>query len=216
MTATGASTTTSQSQDDALRPLRADARRNRDRVLAAAREVFGENGAEAQMDDVARVAGVGVGTVYRHFPTKEALIGELVRQKFSLFIVHVEEALESDGQAFEVLAKVLHRNAEYVAADAATRYAMAGAPAVWDATETERLRLNELTDELIDRGLRDGSLRSDLRVSDIPMVMCGISSSMARGFDWRRHLDLMLDGIRGPAADPAAAGPEHDQPARPH
>ena len=65
------------------RPLRADARRNRERVLQAAREVFAEQGREAQMDDVARRAAVGVGTVYRHFPTKEALIdaiaGEALR-----------------------------------------------------------------------------------------------------------------------------------------
>src|SRR4051794_4271073 len=64
------------------RRLRADARRNRERILESARIVFSESGGEAQIDDVARRAGVGVGTVYRHFPTKEALMVELVRQKF--------------------------------------------------------------------------------------------------------------------------------------
>jgi AcrR family transcriptional regulator len=189
-----------ESRDDALRPMRADARRNRDRVLAAARELFGENGAEAQMDDVARVAGVGVGTVYRHFPTKEALIGELVRQKFALFGAQTEEALRSDGPGFEVLSRLLRRNAEHLADDAATRYAMGGGTAVWEAAEPERIRLQERVAELIDRGRSDGSLRADLRVSDIPMVMCGIASSMAHGFDWSRHLELLLDGMRGPAA----------------
>ena len=66
------------------RPLRADARRNRERILESARAVFAECGAEAQIDDVASRAGVGVGTVYRHFPTKEALMVELVRQKFRM------------------------------------------------------------------------------------------------------------------------------------
>jgi AcrR family transcriptional regulator len=188
------------SADDELRPMRADARRNRDRILAAARELFGKSGAEAQMDDVASVAGVGVGTVYRHFPTKEALIAELVRQKFMLFIEQAEEALQSDGQPFTVLAKLLRQNAEYLAGDAATRYAMGGGTSVWEATESERIRLGELISELIARGHRDRSLRPDLDVSDIPMVMCGVSSSMANGFDWSRHLDLVLDGIRGPAA----------------
>ena len=73
--------------------MRADARRNRDRVLTAARVVFGVDGAEAQMDDVARAAGVGVGTVYRHFPTKEALIAEIVRQTFGAFALRAQEAL---------------------------------------------------------------------------------------------------------------------------
>src|ERR1700710_2460976 len=64
------------------RPLRADARRNREKVLTAARAVFSEHGRDAQMDDVARRASVGVGTVYRHFPTKEALIEALVVDSF--------------------------------------------------------------------------------------------------------------------------------------
>ena len=70
---------------DTERPLRADARRNRERILQSARAVFAESGADAQIDDVARHAGVGVGTVYRHFPTKQALLTELVRQTFRLF-----------------------------------------------------------------------------------------------------------------------------------
>src|SRR5215212_9642576 len=64
------------------RPQRADARRNRERIVDAARELFAEQGHNAQMDDVARRAGVGVGTVYRHFPTKSDLLGELMAAKF--------------------------------------------------------------------------------------------------------------------------------------
>ena len=68
------------------RPLRADARRNRERILVAAREVCAQQGAHVQIDDVARIAGVGVGTVYRHFPTKDALIEALVAEKFRITI----------------------------------------------------------------------------------------------------------------------------------
>src|SRR4051794_2294618 len=64
------------------RPLRADARRNRERILDAAREGFAQEGHATQMDDVARRAGVGIGTVYRHFPTKDLLVGEIMRAKF--------------------------------------------------------------------------------------------------------------------------------------
>ena len=76
------------------RPLRADARRNREKVLTAARDVFSEHGRDAQMDDVARRAGVGVGTVYRHFPTKEALIEALMVAAFEAIAAQAEAALE--------------------------------------------------------------------------------------------------------------------------
>jgi AcrR family transcriptional regulator len=177
--------------------MRADARRNRDRVLAAGREVFRTSGAEAQMDDVARAAGVGVGTVYRHFPTKEALMGEIVRQTFADFAARAQEAVRLQGSAFEALSWLLQQNAEQLAGDAATRYALGGGTAVWDAAKEETSRLEELTVELLDRGRRDGTLRADLAVSDIGMVMCGLASGIGRGFDWNRHLELMLDGFRG-------------------
>src|SRR5690348_11604867 len=85
------------------RPQRADARRNRERILESARTVFEQCGAEAQIDDVAKHAGVGVGTVYRHFPTKEALVSELVRQKFRLFADRAREALDSGEEPFASL-----------------------------------------------------------------------------------------------------------------
>src|ERR1019366_1103756 len=87
-------TTETRTSSETNRPLRADARRNRERILESARLVFAESGADAQIDDVARRAGVGVGTVYRHFPTKEALMVELVRQKFRLFADRAREAVE--------------------------------------------------------------------------------------------------------------------------
>ena len=71
--------TTADTTTTTERPLRADARRNREKIVTAAREIVAEQGEAAQIDDVARLAGVGVGTVYRHFPNKDALMGELVR-----------------------------------------------------------------------------------------------------------------------------------------
>lgn len=193
------------------RPMRADARRNRERVLVAARAVFAETGAEAQMDDVAREAGVGVGTVYRHFPTKEALMGELVRQKFALFVAEARAALAIEADPFAVIADLLRSNAEHMALDAATRYAMGAGMEVWDAAAAEHDELNRIFTVLIARAQRAGAVRADLTVADIPMIMCGVSSSMSRDFDWRRHLELVLDGIKArdqklPAArEPAVA-----------
>ena len=91
------------------RPLRADARRNRERILASARAAFAESGAAVQIDDVARHAGVGVGTVYRHFPTKQALLTELVRQTFRLFTGWARDALQAGGEPSALIEGLLRR-----------------------------------------------------------------------------------------------------------
>ncbi len=185
---------------EAQRPLRADARRNRERILEGARAVFAECGVDAQMDDVARRAGVGVGTVYRHFPTKEALMVELVRQKFRTFAHNAREALARDDEPFTVLADLLRRNAEVCARDAAIQHALSGFMGhVWTETQTEFEELIEPTAELIARAQCTGTMRPDVTVSDIPMLMCGVSATMTHagpGFDWHRHLELVIDMLR--------------------
>src|SRR5947209_3964988 len=124
------------------RPLRADARRNHERILESARLVFAEHGADAQIDDVARHAGVGVGTVYRHFPNKEALMVELVRQKFRLFADRARVALEQGGEPFAALEGLMRRNAETTADDAATQHALATAGEhIWEQAEAEQEEL---------------------------------------------------------------------------
>lgn len=186
------------SHDD--RPLRADARRNRERILQSAREVFAESGAEAQIDDVARRAGVGVGTVYRHYPTKEALLTELVRQKFRRFSVAAREALTRPGEPFEMLADLMRSNASELERDAATQQAMSGVgEQVWAAASAELEELLTLTGELIERAKVAGTIRADTMPTDIGMAMCGVSAVMAHpapGFDWERHLDLVIDALR--------------------
>jgi AcrR family transcriptional regulator len=184
---------------DTERPLRADARRNRERILESARTVFAEHGADAQMDDVARQAGVGVGTVYRHFPTKEALLVELLREKFRLFAARAREALEHDGEPFAVFEDLLRRNAETTASDAAVQHALAGAgEQIWLQAQAEQQDLIAITGELIARARRAGTIRQDLDANDVAMLMCGLCSTMGAkpGFDWRRHLDLVIDMLR--------------------
>src|SRR5919202_3018532 len=95
----------------AERPLRADARRNRERVIAAARAVFAEQGREAQVDDVARRAEVGVGTVYRHFPTKEALLEALAVDAFERICVIARENLASVADPWEAFTQTLWQGA---------------------------------------------------------------------------------------------------------
>ncbi len=184
----------------AERPLRADARRNRERILTAAKTAFAEAGVHAQMEDVARRAGVGVGTVYRHFPTKEALIGELLAQKFRLLLQGAREALDIEDP-WEAFAGTLRRNAELMAADAAVQDALMRVEADWSHAEEARQELKATFAIVIDRAKAAGVVRDDFTIDDVPMLMCGLCSTMAAGppgepFDWRRHLEFILDAVR--------------------
>src|SRR5260221_1703508 len=145
---------------EAGRPRGADARRNRERILQSARAVFAESGAEAQIDDVARHAGVGVGTVYRHFPTKQALLTELVRQTFRLFTGWAREALEAGGEPFALIEGLLRRIAETAAGDAGVQYALASS-AGQASTEApaEQDELIAVIAALTGRARRAGAIR---------------------------------------------------------
>jgi AcrR family transcriptional regulator len=196
-------TTQTPSPAETHRPLRADARRNRARILESARQVFAENGPDAQIDDVARHARVGVGTVYRHFPTKEALMVALVREQFRLFADRAREALEAledEDASFAALEGVMRRNAETTASDAAVRYVLSAAGQhIWDQARAEQEDLIAATEELLARARAAGKVRADAQASDVGMLMCGVCSTMGRsapGFDWRRHLELAIDTLR--------------------
>ncbi|HEX5225292.1 MAG TPA: helix-turn-helix domain-containing protein [Solirubrobacteraceae bacterium] len=186
---------------ETAKPMRADARRNRELILAAARELLGSEKAEAQIDEVAARAGVGVGTVYRHFPDKEALLGELVRERFIRFNARLQEAIEDESAApFDALAGALRRNAAESASDAATRRAlMSGSERVFAHAEAEKEEFLRLAEVLVGRAHRAGELREDFVASDVPMVMCGVCSTMGKrdaGWEWERHLELVLRGMR--------------------
>jgi AcrR family transcriptional regulator len=188
------------------RPLRADARRNRARIIDAARELFAGEQANVQMDDIARHARVGVGTVYRHFPDKEALMGELVRQRFELFNENLRHALADEhSSAFAALATALRANVASVAEDAATRFAfMSGGERVFAHAAAEKEEFMLLAHELVGRAQGTGELRDDFEAGDIPMVMCGICATIGVNkpdWDWQRHLDLILHGMRRGGAD---------------
>ncbi len=181
------------------RPLRADARRNRERIMEAARAVFARQGGEAQIDDIARAAGVGVGTVYRHFPHKEALLGELLVEHFRKMADNAELALEVEDP-WEAFAGLLRTNGRFCAADIGVQQALARGPEAWEYAAPEIDRLRDSSTKLIVRAQRAGVMREDFVVDDIPMLMAGLSSTMAvPGYDWRRHLEIILAGIRATA-----------------
>jgi AcrR family transcriptional regulator len=186
--------------DTRERPRRADARRNHERILESAREVFSESGSEAQIDDVARHAGVGVGTVYRHFPTKEALLVELVRHKFRRLSDRAREALERTDEPFQVVADLMRVNAEELQQDAVMQQTLVGFDEeIWAHAAPEQQELLGLTEQLIERAKHAGTIRADATGWDVAMLMCGLCATMARtgpGFDWRRNLELAVDSLR--------------------
>jgi AcrR family transcriptional regulator len=185
------------------RCMRADARRNRERILECAREAFAEYGPDAQMDDIARRACVGVGTLYRHFETKDALVGELIQAKLSDLAGRTRRALEQEGDPWEIIADLLRAQAEVMAADAAQqRMVFAATDEAIARAEPALAELTAAMEALLERARRTGAIRPDLTVDDIRTLMCGLGSVMAADaagpmpYDWRRHLELFLEGVR--------------------
>jgi AcrR family transcriptional regulator len=183
----------------APRPLRADARRNRERVVAAAEVVFAEQGREAQMDDVARRAGVGVGTVYRHFPTKEALIEALAIDRFEKILATGKEALLNPDPwaAFE---GSIWAGAELTASDRSFTEIVGELSGPMPLPEALDREMRETYGELMRRAQEAGGLRADLVFDDIPMLMCGIGMGALKAHPcpdaWKRHVAIVIDGLR--------------------
>jgi AcrR family transcriptional regulator len=186
------------------RALRADARRNHEAVLAAARELFAEQGLEAQMPDVAKAADVGVGTVYRHFPTKEDLIRALADDRFRRLAERARDAL-GEEDPWEAFQGFIRFSAEIQAEDRGLCEVMGSRADIMEAA-AEAAGLPELSDQLVKRAQRSGELRSDVSWEDVPMIACGLGritqaqEGPAAG-RWPRLLAIVLDGLRAPGAE---------------
>jgi AcrR family transcriptional regulator len=177
--------------------LRADAVRNREKVLGAARAAFAERGSEAQIEDIARRAGVGVGTVYRHFPTKQELAQALVEERFARIVAYAGGLLEEPDpwraieRSFEFCAMTQEQDrsvAEVLATVAG--HEASGPP------EHMRDELQAITARMLARARAAGAIRADLTAEDMPPLYCGLASVVRAGVDWRRYLQLLLDGLR--------------------
>ena len=179
--------------EELARPLRADARRNRERILKAARAVFSAKGRDAHLEDVARRAKVGVGTVYRHFPTKDALLEALAREQFDLLTRWAQEA-EDEPDPWAAFHAMIWRGAELQASDRALMEAVAEfKPSV--ARQAEELHAS--IERLMRRAQAQGAMRADATGEDVQLMMCGLGSVMQMSGDgWRRYLTVMLDGLR--------------------
>lgn len=185
----------------APRPLRADARRNHEKVVAAAAAAFAESGLEAQVEDIARRAGVGIGTVYRHFPTKEAIVEALAEQHFERLADIAEAALDERGDAWEIFSATIWRAANAAAGDVAWCEIIGGRPDAVQGAAGGQQRLADAIATLIGRAQRRGLMREDATVQDVRTIMCGFGHVAAAqragaGLDWKRYLEIALDGLR--------------------
>jgi AcrR family transcriptional regulator len=179
-----------------VKPMRADACRNRQSVMEAAREVFAEQGRDAQMTDIASHAGVGVGTVYRHFPTKEALIEAIAADKFEDLSEKGEQAL-ANPEPWESFRDFLHYGASLQARDRAFSEVVSANP--YPVAEEEGARLRDVSTKLLRRAQEAGAVREDVKPEDIPMIMCGLGHTLRFQPDpnaWERYIEVILDGLR--------------------
>jgi AcrR family transcriptional regulator len=175
------------------RPLRRDAARNRDRLLAAASEVFAAQGLEASVADIARQAGVGMGTLYRRFPTKDALIEALVHEVLEAMIEMATDAAGSpDGTGLE----------HFLLASSAYQAEHRGClPRLW-STDHELVRTARgLITQLLDDAKRHRQVREDLTNTDLTLFMWSIRGILETTGElapdaWQRHLELLIAGMR--------------------
>jgi AcrR family transcriptional regulator len=186
------------------RPLRRDAERNRQRILAAASLVFTERGLDATLDEVARAAGVGVGTVYRRFPDKESLVAELFRERVDALVTVAEEACTATDP-WQGLVGYLEYAAAAMAGDQGLRQLMMFATYDRDQVCYARDRMRPVITKLVKRAQDSGDLRADFAATDVKMIafMLGSIAEYAAAVAphiWRRYLGLLVDGLR-PARD---------------
>lgn len=176
------------------RPLRADARRNRERILEAARTAFAESGGEVQMDDVARMAGVGVGTLYRHFPTKQDLVQDLVRESVESYLESARQALTRDD-AWEGLQWLVREKAANMARNRGLRDAMSVIQFTgenpWQAED-----VHSHSEAVLARAREAGAIDAGITTDDWHALMCGLSAAIASGADPERQADFVLAGVR--------------------
>ncbi len=181
------------------KPLRADARRNREALLAKARELFANDGFDLPFDDFARLAGVGTGTLYRHFPTRAALAEAVYREEITTMCARARE-VQATLPAVEALAAFLHDFVNHLQ----THQGLARTLATLmtgrsDALADGTRELGQVIADLLAAGTEDGTLRDDVGAGAVMMVLEGICTACAQPGsrdDADGAITLVLDGLR--------------------
>jgi AcrR family transcriptional regulator len=207
-------TTAAESGNRAPSPprLRRDAQRNRDAIVAAARQLFCDQGLEAPLDEIARRAGVGIATLYRRFPSRVELLDAVLADTLQAHIEVAEQALAMDD-LWEGFAFYLEETCRLQASDRGKNDAMGMRFPRTPALEAARRRLYDLGGQLIARAQEAGQLRGDFTHEDLAFVTWANSRILpavrAAGAPnaWRRHLGFLLDGFRAGQATPLPEPP---------
>ena len=196
--------------------LRRDAERNRRRILAAARKLIAGRGLGVGYEEIAREAEVGVGTVYRRFPTRDGLFYELFRDRVDAVVEIAEEALAVEDP-WEGLCRFMQRDFEMQASDRGLREFMLGRA---DSTELRRRageRIQPLVAELVERARAAGRLRADVGQGDVEIILAMLGGLIDASLHvdpdlWRRYLALVLNGIQTGSRQDAFPGKPPTQP----
>lgn len=177
-------------------PLRADARRNREAVLDAAADLFAQRGESVQMEEIAERAGLGVGTLYRHFADKQALQAAIIGRRFAAItgLARSAEEIDDPWTAFETLLRGYLESAQ---ADAAFRFALLGPrEPSWEEVDAEKTAFAAIVERIVRRAVDAGHLRADFTGADFILITRGAMANMTGAGDWRRHVSLQFEGIR--------------------
>ncbi|MET7551132.1 helix-turn-helix domain-containing protein [Streptomyces sp. NPDC005479] len=182
------------------KPLRRDAQRNRDAIVAAARTAFSEQGLGASLEGVAREAGVAIGTLYRHFPTRLALVETLFNAKYTELLVAAEEAAAMDD-AWEGFCRSMEKLCQLQACDRAFNDLISARLPLHATGREMHDRTKELCGQIMRNAQEQGVLRGDVTAQDIAFVIwsqAGIirATRTVAPQAWRRYLHLMLDAFR--------------------
>lgn len=181
------------------RTLRADARRNRDRLVEAAAAVFAGQGVAAPLEEIARRAGVGIGTLYRHFPTREHLVGLVYRREVETLCA-AADVLARERRPDEALAEWMLRFVDYIA----TKRGLSTSLRLLATTNSALFAdssgmITGALDRLVGAAVADGSIRSDIESADLLHALSGIYGAPDTP-DWRdrsrRLVTLLMDGLR--------------------
>ncbi|THV42766.1 TetR/AcrR family transcriptional regulator [Glycomyces buryatensis] len=178
------------------RPLRADAARNRAKILEAADAQIVAHGPEVPMEAIAAAAGVAVGTLYRHFPTKQALVAAVIESHLEYMAVEIEAALarvEAGERAADVLFEIAGRVLESAASDKTVKAAASAIGAEYDPGDSFD-RMTVASARIVKAAVDDGDLRPDLTVDDLFLVFNTLPTELPADAR-RRWLTLMLDGF---------------------
>ncbi|HEX6490818.1 MAG TPA: TetR/AcrR family transcriptional regulator [Gaiellaceae bacterium] len=188
------------------RPLRRDAQANRERIVAAARTAFAAAGLDVPVEEIARRARVGMGTLYRHFPAKEDLVDAVLEEAFTEFVSAAEKALLAED-AWLGFCGFLEQVFALHAANRGLKDVISTRAHGRARAEAMRARMRPLIRRLIERAQQQGALRADFTPEDMPLLFWSggrvLEATTAAAPElWRRHLGFMLDGLRAEAARP--------------